>query len=101
MSPAQRSLRKLRAEGWYVAITERWNPWSKTRQDLFGFADLLAIRGDYIKAVQTTTGPNVSKRIEKIKGLQSFQLWNEAPTRSTVVHGWRKTGPRGKRKVWE
>lgn len=101
MTPTQRSLQKLRAEGGFVAITEKWNPFSRTRQDLFGFVDLLCIRGDEVIAVQTTSGSNVSARVQKIRGLQAFHLWNAAPTRRTVVHGWRKVGPRGKRKVWE
>ncbi|MBI4326652.1 MAG: hypothetical protein HY674_15520 [Chloroflexi bacterium] len=44
MTPTQRSLSKLRAEGWLAVIVERWNPYDRVRQDLFGFADLLAIR---------------------------------------------------------
>lgn len=101
MSPTQRSLAKLRKEGWFVAITERWNPWSKTRQDLFGFIDLLAIRGDETLAVQTTSGTNVSARLEKIRGIQAASLWLESPSRKIVVHGWRKVGERGKRKLWD
>lgn len=100
-SPTQRSLKKLRSEGWLVAITERWNPFSKTRQDLFGFIDLLCVRGDVTMAVQTTSGANVSARVEKIKAAQSAAIWNESPYRIIVVHGWRKVGPRGKMKKWE
>lgn len=101
MSPTQRSLKKLRAEGWLVAITERWNPWSKTRQDLFGFVDLLAVRGDETLAVQTTSGSNVSARLEKIHSTQAASLWLESPSRKIVIHGWRKIGSRGKRKMWD
>lgn len=99
-SPTQRSLARLRAEGWFVAITERWNPWSKTRQDLFGFIDLLAIRGNETLAVQTTSDANVSARRTKILGLQASALWMESPSRKLVIHGWSKKGPRGKRKAW-
>jgi len=28
MTPTQRSLAKLRAEGWLVAVVERWNPYA-------------------------------------------------------------------------
>jgi hypothetical protein len=100
MSPTQRSLALLRKRGYFVAITERWNPWSKTRVDLFGFIDLLAIRGNETLAVQTTSGSNVSARIEKIRGLPISAKWL-SDTRSIVVHGWRKVGARGKRKLWE
>lgn len=101
MSPTQRSLKKLRGEGWLVHITERWNPFAKIRQDMFGFIDLLAIRGDVTLAVQTTSGSNVAARVEKIRSLQSHAVWLESPNRKIVVHGWRKVGPRGKRKTWE
>jgi hypothetical protein len=36
VTPTQRSLAYLRAEGWQVAIVERWNPHARIRQDLFG-----------------------------------------------------------------
>lgn len=102
MSPCQRSLKKLRADGWLVAITERWNPWSKTRQDLFGFIDLACLKGDTILAVQTTSdnGGNVSARIKKIASCQAASVWLESPSRLIVVHGWKRSGTRGKRKIW-
>jgi hypothetical protein len=100
-SPTQRSLAKLRAEGWLVAITEHWNQYARVRQDLFGFIDLLAVRGNETLAVQTTSGSNVSARLEKIRATQAASLWLESPTRKIVIHGWRKVGERGKRKLWE
>mgnify|MGYP001584489199 FL=1 len=100
MTPTQRSLQKMRAEGWFCAITERWNPWAKIRQDLFGFVDLLCFKGDITLAVQVTTGDNVSARLAKIGQSQAAQLWLESPTRRIAVHGWAKRGPRGKRKQW-
>lgn len=100
MSPTQRSLKLLREEGYTVAITERWNPWSRTRQDLFGFIDLLCFKDNVVLAVQTTDGTSVAKRIAKIRATQAFPLWLNMPTRQVEVHGWLKRGPRGKRKVW-
>lgn len=97
MSPCQRSLKKLRAEGWLVAIVEHWNPWSKTRNDLFGFGDLLAIQGGAIMMVQTTSGSNMAARIEKIKASQAAAVWLESTTRIISVHGWAR---RGERKLW-
>lgn len=100
-SPTQRSLKKLRAEGYTVAVTEKWNPFVKVRMDLFGFIDLIAIRENETLAVQTTSGPNVAARIEKINCLPVAQHWLSSPTRKIVVHGWRRVGDRGKRKLWE
>lgn len=100
MSPTQRSLAKLRADGWLCAVVERWNPYARVRQDLFGFIDLLAVRGGLTLAVQTTTGSNVAERVRKILGLEAAEIWLQSASRSIVVHGWSKRGGRGKRKTW-
>lgn len=100
MTPTQRSLAKLRAAGWLVAVVERWNPYARIRQDLFGFVDLLAVRGNETLAVQTTCGSNVADRLAKILATQAAALWLESPSRTIVVHGWAKRGARGKRKTW-
>lgn len=100
-SPTQRSLTYLRSLGYTVAITERWNPFAHIRQDLFGFIDLLCFRDNEVLAVQTTSGDNVAARVTKIRSIQAASLWLESPSRRIVVHGWRKVGDRGKRKMWE
>lgn len=99
-TPTQRSLRALRDAGFMVAVTERWNPWSKTRQDLFGWMDLLALRGDETIGIQTTSGSNVAARLTKIQALPSAELWLSSPNRKLHVMGWAKRGPRGKAKRW-
>lgn len=101
MSPTQRSLKELRKRGYTVGITEHWNQYAKIRQDLFGFVDLLCFKGNETLAVQTTSGDNVSKRIHKIEQIPAAALWLESPYRQIVVHGWRKVGARGQRKLWE
>jgi hypothetical protein len=101
MSPCQRSLNKLRNEGWTCAITERWNSHAHIRQDLFGFIDVLCFQDFVTMAVQTTSGSNVSARIEKIMANPLAKLWCEGGgNRTLVVHGWAKRGDRGKRKLW-
>lgn len=99
MSPTQRSLKELRARGYTCEVTEHWNPYSKTRHDLFGFCDILAFNGTEVLAVQTTTGAHVSKRVAKIQSNPLAKAWNTTPGRGVVVHGWAVQGPRGKRKV--
>jgi hypothetical protein len=101
MTPTQRSLKKLRSEGWLVAVTEHWNGFAHIRQDLFGFGDLLAIKGDEIIAVQTTSGTNVAARLSKIRTNASAALWLTSPYRKIVIHGWSKRAPHGKRKTWQ
>ena len=89
MSPTQRSLAYLRAQGWLVATVERWNPHAKIRQDLFGIIDLLAVRDGETMGVQTTSGSNVSKRVDKIASSSHVEALRRAGWR-LVVHGWRK-----------
>lgn len=100
MSPVQRSKKLLESRGWFVVITEKWNPWTEIRQDLFGWMDLLAIKGDSTLGIQTTTASHVNARVAKIKSIPASMLWLASPTRHIVVHGWAKQGPRGKRKTW-
>lgn len=99
-SPTQRSLKQLREQGFFCAITERWNSYAKVRQDLFGFVDVLGFRGDIVVAVQTTSGSNVSARLDKIREIPAAKLWLASPNRKLVIHGWAKRGARGERKLW-
>jgi len=86
MSPTQRSLKLLREQGYTVAITERWNPFAKIRQDLFGFADLLAIKPGEIMAVQTTTASHLAAHRRKINSEARSRTWLEAGGR-IQLHG--------------
>ena len=105
MTPTQRTLARLRDEGWTAAVTERWNSFAKIRQDLFGFCDVLAIMsavtpGRGFLAVQCTSGPNVSARVTKLTALPEVRTWLLAGGRCEVW-GWSKRGARGQRKTWQ
>jgi hypothetical protein len=97
-SPTQRTLALLRKQGYTCAITEHWNTFAKLRNDLFGFVDVLAIAPQMI-AVQTTSGDNVSHRLEKIRSIPAAREWLEDGHR-IIIHGWAKRGGRGQRKLW-
>jgi len=100
-SPTQRSLKLLRERGYMAAITEHWNPHARLRQDLFGFIDIIAVSRLYgIIAVQTTSGPNMAARIDKIRESVHATVWLGGGG-TIIVHGWRKVGARGARKLWE
>lgn len=101
MSPTQRSLKLMRAEGWFCEVVEHWNHWVHRRQDLFGYADLLCLKDNDTITVQTTSGSNVSARLTKIAACPGALVWLQSPTRRIEVHGWRKVGERGKRKTWQ
>jgi len=95
-SPTQRSLKKLRAEGWTAEVVERRNPRLPITHDLFGFIDILAIREGETLAVQTTSGSNVSSRVRKIADAEHLAAVRSAGW-CIHVHGWRKNA-RGR---WE
>lgn len=98
-SPTQRTLKYLRDRGYVVAVTERWNPFAKIRQDLFGFIDLVAVRDKEIVGIQCTSRDNISARVQKIMENKDAIVWSEAGGAIYVI-GWGKVGPRGEKKAW-
>lgn len=90
-SPTQLSLKKLRAEGYSVAVTEHWNQYAMRRVDLFNFIDLVAIKEgeNGVLAVQTTSKANITARIKKIKEIPESAIWLSCGNK-IVVHGWFK-----------
>jgi hypothetical protein len=89
VTPTQRSLAKLRADGWTTAIVEHWNAHARVRQDLFGFIDILALRDGETLAVQATSGSNVAARVAKIAASETAPIVRKAGWR-IEVWGWRK-----------
>lgn len=87
-SPTQRSLKHMRDAGYLCAIVEKWNMHAKIRQDLYGFIDVLAIKGDDIVGVQACIGGDVSTRIKKIIDHENYPQVIAAMR--IQVHGWRK-----------
>lgn len=102
-SPTQRSLERLRRAGAMAATVERWNPYAQVRQDLFGFADVLAIDdAPGCLAIQATTADNSGHRLAKFKGSEvaaKIKRFLAAGNR-LEIHGWRLGGKQGKRKTW-
>jgi hypothetical protein len=92
----------LKKKGFKVAIVEKWNQWAKVRQDLFGIFDLLAIHPDItgVVGIQVTSGSNMAARRSKIAGSEMAPVWLLGGN-TIELHGWRKVGERGKRKVWD
>jgi hypothetical protein len=88
-SPTQRSLAHLRELGYHVEVVEKWNSFTKQRKDLWGWADLLAIRKGEVLAVQVTASA-VSDRIKKIMASDTLSSCKRCRD-SLEVHGWRKS----------
>ena len=94
VSPTQRSLAHLRELGYHVEVVEKWNSFTKQRKDLWGWADLLAIRKGEVLAVQVTASA-VSDRIKKIMASDTLALVRDSGIR-IEVHGCRKSAKTNK-----
>jgi len=71
-----------------VAIVEHWQPFARIRKDLWGWADLLAIKRGEVLAVQVTS-EGVANRVAKVVASETLGRVREAGIR-VEVHGWRK-----------
>lgn len=90
MSPTQRTLKHMRKNGYTCAVVERWNPYARVRQDLYGVIDVLCLGEREVVGVQATSGSNVSARMAKIAASEHIAALRKAGVRM-LVHGWRKT----------
>lgn len=90
-SPTQRSLAHMREQGYVCAVVEKWNPHARIRQDLFGFIDVICVKGEEIVGVQACSGAggDVAARVRKISEHENWPLICDAIR--VVVHGWRKS----------
>ena len=97
-SPTQLTLKLLREEGWTVEVVERWIPGANIRKDLFGFIDLVALKGDLTLGVQATSYSNMGARIKKIENAELLSQVRRACWHLWVI-GWRKQNNRWTHKV--
>lgn len=95
-TPTSRTLERCKELGYYAEVVERWVPFSKTRKDLFGFIDIVAITPAGILGIQATSSSNVSARRKKILNLDEpiLEAWNQAGG-YVEVWGWGKRKKRG------
>ena len=89
ISPTQRSLKHLRANGYLVSVVERYCPFGRVRQDLYGMIDLLAVQKGQTVGIQTTTASNFAARRKKIKEHENLPMLLAAGWK-IIIHGWRK-----------
>jgi len=98
-STTVRSLKMLRARGYFCKVVEKWNAHAGVRQDLWG-GDILAVKpGKPPLLVQTTTQSNQSARIAKLRALPSTTRLLRAGW-AIVVHGWKPRGCDETRLTW-
>jgi hypothetical protein len=99
-SPSQRTLERLRKDGYIAQVVEKRVPFRNITQDLFGCIDILAVKpGHPVLGVQATTVSNQSARYKKSIAIPELRVWLEAGCRFEVW-GWAQSGKEGKRKLW-
>ncbi len=94
MTPLQRSKAALESAGWLVQVVEHWVPRINVCRDLWGIADLFAIRPGERLAVQVTSRDNMSARRRKIADSPATPVIRSADI-AIEIHGWDK-GPDGR-----
>lgn len=99
-SPTSRTLDLYRSLGYTVDVVEKWNPHTKTRKDLYGFADILAFNPDVTLAIQATSTSNMRSRVHKILACPEARQWLTGSGRGIVVIGWKKYQKPVDRKLW-
>ena len=99
ISPTQRTLAVLRKQGALSGVVEKWNSYVKIRQDLFGFVDLIAIRGRQIVAVQCCAGSGHAAHRTKILANEIAPYWLKAGD-LIEIWSWSKTKVKLKAGGW-
>jgi hypothetical protein len=101
-SPTARTLNLLRKSGFQCAVIEKWNAYAGIRQDVWGFADVIAshpIRQE-IFLIQVTTASNLASRLAKAKGRPELAGWLRSGGR-VQFHGWAKRGAKWQVRIVE
>lgn len=99
-SPTQRTLAYLRDLGYEATVCEYYNSFTRKRNDLYGFGDIIAFRDDETLLVQATSTGNMRARVKKIHDIPAAWLWMGSPHRSLWVMGWKKYAQAVDRKFW-
>jgi len=90
MTPTARSMTAMRETGWHPEVVERFNHWTKRRHDLFGFADILAMKKGHAPIlIQTTSSSNLAARRRKVLESPLAALALSGGFR-IMLHGWGK-----------
>lgn len=89
MTPTARTLKKLAEDGWMAEEVERWIPHTRIRKDLFGVADIIAVKGRLTLLVQATTQTHLTLRVDKIKAEPQMHTWLSFHLRRIEVWAWR------------
>ena len=99
----ERTKKRLKEAGTINWIVEHYNPWSKTRQDLFHIIDLLALDNGVvgIQVFGSDWMPHIRKITEEHAAYTV--AWLQQPGTRLEIHGWRKVKKKrgGKLMIWK
>lgn len=79
----------MRDRGFYAEVVERYNAFSKVKNDFAGFIDILCLAEGKIIGVQTTSYSNISARRKKILTHDNYSIVKNSGI-EIHIHGWRK-----------
>ncbi len=99
-SPTQRTLARLKRDGFTAGVVEKWIPQTKRRLDFLGGIDIIAVGNGSIVGIQCTSQSNASARVRKLCAEPRLKVWCDNGGK-LQVWGWAKKGPAGKRKLWQ
>lgn len=95
MSPTERSLKYLRDQGYMCEVVEKFCGFGKIKfkKDLFGFIDIIGVKGFKTIGIQATGGFNLTSRLKKMQSdelKEKVLTWVSSPARGLEIHDWRK-----------
>ena len=90
----QQTRKRLEEDGYLVENVEKYNTFSRRKNDLWGFIDFLAIKRDTILAVQVTSKDNMSSRRKKIAEHENVGKVREAGIRIELWGFYKEKGKR-------
>lgn len=105
LSPTQRTIKELKAQGFDCGIVEKWNAYAKVRQDLFGIIDILALDPERGFIGVQCTGSDYSGHLRKLteEKAQECLNWIKTPGGVLELWAWRKVKVKkgGKAMIWK
>ncbi len=100
ISTTQLSLKHARERGFYAEVVERFNFFTKRKNDFAGFIDILCLGEGAVLGIQTTSYGHVSDRVKKILGHENYPIVLAAGVK-IEVHGWHKVKNRWQVRIVE
>lgn len=94
----QQTRKRLEDAGYLCELVEKYNAFSRHKNDLFGFLDWIAIKRDEVLGVQVTSLAHMSDRRKKIADHENVNTVREAGIR-IELWGFYKENNRWKVKI--